>query len=168
MKKNKISTILLFIFLVLSIQVFGCAPSNDLPLHPILPTDDFSHSDEFGDGFIANVAKSEVENLTPEEVIMLLVSQWLEHYKTQSGDPQATIKDYSIDEMVIFETPNSLYLYGAKVRFSVVPVEVPNAYAAFPGDPIDPNDPWWHIGAPFGVLEVDGRYYLRMLFGWGT
>jgi len=137
---------------------------------PVLPFDEYSRSDDFGDGYIANIKVEDVKNNSPEEIIYTLVTQWLEHYKTESSSPDASIKDFSIGEILIVEnTSNENYVIVAKTTFSIIPSKIPNDFASFPGKPYDPNDaPWDHIGAPFGVIQVGDYYYLRLVFGWGT
>jgi hypothetical protein len=149
-------------------------PSTSTPLDvtkeiPTLPQDEYSRSDQFGDGYIAKVKVDEVKEKSPEDVVIILVTQWLEHYKHESGEPAAAIDDYTIDAIRMLDnSPGGTYVFVAGVNFSVIPKETLNVYRSFPGKPIDPNSPWDVIGAPFGVIQVDDYYYLRLVFGWGT
>jgi hypothetical protein len=137
---------------------------------PILPTDEFSIHDEFGDGYIASIKVEDVKNSNPDKIVNVLVTQWLEHYKTESRAPRAAIEDFVIDDILMVDNrSNDTYVFVAKVAFSIIPSETPSDFGSFPGEPYDPKEaPWWHIGAPFGVIQVGNYYYLRMVFGWGT
>jgi hypothetical protein len=141
----------------------------------ILPTDQHSRFDQFGDGYIAKIKVEDLKGAAPEEIVAKLVTQWLEHYKTQSSDPMAAIKDFSIDGVRLADNPSKLdippnrnYVIVAGVRFSIIPKQEHNDYSSFPGEIFNPNSPWWHLSAPFGVIQVGDTYYLRMVWGWGT
>lgn len=137
---------------------------TDVPNH-------YDQNDNFGDGFIARISIKDTANLSREEIITKLVSLWLEHYKNSLA-PRATIKDYK-DVYVnkLIEDNNNydgFFDTVASVRFSIIPSGIPSDWASVPGEPIDPNDPWWHLVTVFGYFK-DGDYFrLRMMPGWGT
>lgn len=167
----------------LAVIVVSCsaAPAKQTPSAPLLssqipptkifpPTDQFEYQDQFMDGFIARIPIKDANNASPEEVVRILVTQRLEHYKTQSKDPAATIKDYTLDGVTLEKDTSydPFYEIVAWVRFSIIPAEIPSDWASYPGSGVTPNDPWWHIEAPYGVFKDNGFYRLRVIFGWGT
>lgn len=159
------------IILVVTFTVLGITScsSTSAEITPILPTDEFSRFDQFGDGYIAKVKVEDVKNDNSEEIVNILVTQWLEHYKTESSYQNAAIEDFSVDEIRILDNPsNGTYVIVAGVSFSIIPRKTPNDYGGFPGKEYDPNTPWWRIAAPFGVIQINDYYYLRLVFGWGT
>jgi hypothetical protein len=162
---KKITRSVLAIFLGV-LAVSSCLPTSTAP---ILPEDEFSRFDKFGDGFIAKINISDTRDFSPEEVVSSLVEKWLEHYKSETSYQDAAINDYSIDKIRILEnSPNSNYSIVAGVSFSIIPRKTPSDFGGFPGEAYDPSSPWWHIAAPFGVIKLDDHYYLRLVFGWGT
>jgi hypothetical protein len=159
----------LFVLFIL-LAVVSCSPAPVEPTPtPALPQDAFSRLDNFGDGYISKIKIDDIKNNTPEEIVSELVTQWLQHYKTESTYQDAAINDFSIDGIRLLDNPsNKNYVIVAAVNFSIIPRKIPNDYGSFPSQPIGPNDTWWHIGAPFGVIKLDDYYYLRLLPGWGT
>jgi hypothetical protein len=146
----------------------SCLPTTT-PNAPLLPEDEFSQFDKFGDGFIAKIKIKDTESFSSEQIVSGLVEQWLEHYKYQSDYENATINDYTIDKIRLLDVPsNSNYTIVAGVNFSIIPRNIPSDFGGFPGEEYDPNSLWWHIAAPFGVIQVGDYYYLRLVFGWGT
>ena len=129
----------------------------------------YENEDSFGDGYRGRIKIEDVATKSDEEIVRILVTQWLEHYKTQSSASSATIKDYQVEKITLYDASCDLFFeIVAGVQFSIIPAQVPSDYASFWTDQLDPNDVWWHIGAPFGVFK-DGDYYrLRLVFGWGT
>jgi hypothetical protein len=129
----------------------------------------FANEDSFGDGYVSRVSIQDVINEDQQDIVFILVNQWLGHYKTQSQSISAAIKDYSIDKINLGDPfCNPFFQILASVRFSIIPSRTPNDYASFPGDTISPNDVWWHLVAPFGVFKDGNDYRLRLVFGWGT
>lgn len=154
------------IFAILTIS--SCLPAPT-PIVPSLPEDEFSQFDEFGDGFIAKIKVNDTKNFSSEKIVSTLVEQWLEHYKSQSDYENAAINDFTIDKIRLLDVPvYSNYTIVAGVNFSIIPKKTPSDFGGFPGEEYDPNSSWWHIAAPFGVIQVDDYYYLRLVFGWGT
>jgi hypothetical protein len=146
----------------------GLTPSpqnTDVPNH-------YDQNDNFGDGFIALIPIKDTTNLSREEIMTRLVSLWLDHYKTKSMAPLATIKDYkdvSVNKLIEDNhNYDNFFDTVASVRFSIIPSGIPNDWASLPGEPINPKDPWWHLFTTFGFFK-DGDYYrLREMPGWGT
>lgn len=163
------SAIRAIISILIILGVISCSsPSPTITSTlPALPTDQYSRNDDFGDGYIANIKVEDVKNNGPEEIIKTLVTQWLEHYKTESTDPDTSLIDYSVDKISIIENmSDDTYIIVAGVSFSIYPKKFPNNFRSFPGEPYSP--PWEHISAPFGVIHINDYYYLRLVFGWGT
>lgn len=158
----------LFALAFVALTISSCL-SAPTPVAPSLPEDEFSQFDNFGDGFIAKIKIKDTTSLSPEEIVSSLVEQWLEHYKSQSDYENASINDFTVDKIRLLDVPsNSNYKIVAGVNFSIIPRQTPSDFGGFPGEAYDPNSSWWHIGAPFGVIQVDDYYYLRLVFGWGT
>lgn len=153
---------------LLTLALSSCLPTTTSTA-PNLPEDEFSRFDEFGDGFIAKIKIKDTESFSSEQIISSLVGQWLEHYKSQSDYEDAAIDDYTIDKIRLLDVPsNSNYTIAAGVSFSIIPRKIPSDFGGFPGEEYNPNSPWWHLAAPFGVIQVGDYYYLRLVFGWGT
>lgn len=167
------------IFIALIFLASSCAPaiqatSYPNPLPPVetktplatlsldqtaLPTP------SFGTGYLANIAVNDVLNNSNEEIVKLLVSQWLEGFKTGMTSYDA-IKNYSVDRVTIRSHDASEII--ASVIFSIQPVEYSQNWASMVTSDSNSNDPWWHLGATFGIFR-DGEYFrLKLLPGWGT
>lgn len=129
----------------------------------------YANTDSFGDGYIALVAKESVEGKNHDEIVRILVTQWLEHYKTSNLVASASIKDYEIGEITLIDPScDQFFTMVAGVRFSIIPSQVPHEMAGFPGGVIREGDLWWHLNAPFGVFVDGSNYRLRLVFGWET
>ena len=129
----------------------------------------YENEDSFGDGYISRIKIDEVTTKSDEEIVSLLVTQWLEHYKTRSSAPTAAIKDYKVEKIILDDAScDPFFEIVAGVRFSIIPAHLPSDYASFWTDQVDPNDVWWHSGAPFGIFKDGDFYRLRLVFGWGT
>jgi len=50
---------------------------------PALPADEYSRYDKIGDGYIASIKVEEGKGQDSIAIMDKLVTQWLEHYKTQ-------------------------------------------------------------------------------------
>jgi len=142
-------------------------PPSDTPFPvtdaPALPTEEFTRTTTGGDGYVAHVPISEVEQKSHEEIVTILVTQWLEHYKTESSQLDAKLKDYKIDEISIISDAEDISPFIiASVSFSVIPVQIPNMWRC---REMDINEPWCHSGLRFGVYgKVTGPYYwLRIM-----
>ncbi|GEM_PF-1764014 len=167
----------LIIFLASAGKIFlwfglGGHPTRSATVTPlagnITPTDDFANrKNSFGDGYIAHVLIEDVEGMDKEEIVRILVEQWLEHYKTQSTQTDAMIKDYTVDEITLVDrNVGSDPSIVASVRFSIIPVQVPNIWAVFPGDAVEPDNNWWHLEKLLGVYGGPSNseyYWLRIM-----
>lgn len=102
--------------------------------------------------------------------MQVLVTQWLEHFKISSKVSTVAIKDFALDDSITIldNPPDSGYDMVAGVKFSIIPAQIPNDWASFPGETLLPDDVWWHIGAPFGIRKEGEDYILELVFGWGT
>lgn len=126
----------------------------------------YANTDSFGDGYIALVAKESMEDKSDDEIVMILVTQWLEHYKTSSLSASASIKDYKVEKITLIDPScDPFFTIVAAVRFSVIPSQVPHEMGSIPGEE---DGEWWHLSAPFGVFVDGSNYRLRLVFGWGT
>ena len=129
----------------------------------------YANSDNFGDGFVASVFLEDVATKNQEELVSVLVNQWLENNKTQREVPSTIIKEYAIDKINLMDPScDPFFVIVAGVQFSIIPFQIPNDYASFPGEIINLDDVWWHLSAPFGIFKDGDSYRLRLVFGWGT
>jgi len=128
---------------------------------PVPPSQDFLKGD------LAQVSLDEAQSLSEEEIVKLLMSQWLERYMKEKTTPEA-ITDYSIGRVTVESRLSDMEVIFF-VKFSVIPVDRYWAiWRAFPGEPHDPNDPWFHIAGYFAIVQ-DGEFYkLRSRQGWGS
>jgi hypothetical protein len=150
---------------ITNIAIPSETPSTAQAAPTVTAADDiYAFSDTFGDGFIARLPLT--DTLTKEEIVKQLVTQWLDHYKLHSNTSQAAIDEYTVDTVSLMIAPSS-YEIVAGVGFSIVPAQIPNAWASFTGD-IQPNDRWWRLWATFGVFRDGDDFRLRLLAGWGT
>jgi len=134
---------------------------------PALPDEEFTRRIGFGDGYAAHIPISEAEQKSHEEIVNILVTQWLEHYKTESAQSDVRLIDYEIDEVIITSDAEDISPFIiASVQFSTIPVQTPNDWA---GALINIDEPWWHLRAEFGVHgKVTGPYYwLRIISARG-
>jgi len=133
-------------------------------------SDQFAYEDKFGDGFIARLPFKETNNLSNEDIVRILVSHWLDHYKGHTTLLKVMLLDYTVDNVSLMKdrSYDPFYPIVAGVRFSILPAQIPNDWASFPGDLIHEGDTWWHMGAPFGVFREGDDYRLRLVSGWGT
>lgn len=134
----------------------------------------YANTDDFGDGYIALVSIDAVAGKNYKEIVQILVTQWLEHYKqdyhkTESETISAGINDYEVEEITLFDPScDPFFTIVASIRFSIIPSEVPHAMMSFPGE-IKEGDVWWrHLFMPVGVFIDGNDYRMRLVFGWGT
>src|SRR3990172_8665338 len=78
------------------------APRCQPPGYPA--TIHYVSGDNFGDGYISRIPIEDVSDKSQEEIMRLLVTQWLEHYKSQTKGTCATIKDYAIGLIVVLDS----------------------------------------------------------------
>lgn len=142
------------------------APTQTMAPQGNLSGNEFaSRKNSFGDGYIAYIFTEEVKGTSSDEIVNLLVSQWLEHYKTESTTPDAILADYTVDKITLTEKRNendpSILAW---VQFSILPAQTPNPWASLPGEAINADDPWWHLEVLFGVYEDEsGVYWLKIV-----
>ena len=131
----------------------------------------YANTDSFGDGYIARIPIDAVTDKNYEEILRILVTQWLEHYKTESSSTStsASIIDFEVGDIhLLNRSCDPFFEIVANVRFSIIPTQVPHDMASFPGDLIQDGDTWWNLSMPVGVFIDDDDYRLRLVFGWGT
>ena len=115
----------------------------------------------FDDGeYIASVARRNVESLSDDEIVKLLVGQWLEGYKMNVSSQDA-ILDYEVSEVVI--QPHLPDTFLAIVKFAILPSKVPNNWISLPVEVIE-NDLWWHLSGAFRVTKEGEYFKLRTSF----
>lgn len=122
---------------------------------------------DFGQGDIAEIASQDALNYSDEELFELLVSQWLEKYKT-GVISNNNISDYRIDEVKIDQRPRKEFEVVARVFFSIQPVDKLGNWAPMVRKHSDSTDPWEHLSTIFGIYRDGDFLKLRMLPGWGT
>ena len=156
--------------LILAAVLVSCVPRQALvpAIESTVPTVEFSRKNDFGDGYVAHVLISDVSSETPEMMVRILVTQWLEHYKIGGTADQAEIEDFQLGEITLLERMKSDPSIVASVGFSIIPSQIPNDWASFPADEIKPEDSWWRLYAPFGVYQDKDYYWLKLMFGRGT
>jgi hypothetical protein len=125
----------------------------------------FNRTQGFGDGYVAYVLINDVSQMEKEDILRLLLAQWLEHCKTEEKDPEAAILDYTIDDIQPIKV-HGYYtepIFRAIVSFSVLPVNNPIQNPPFAWytmvDTIEA--PWVHMKMKFGVYtnKDEGPYY---------
>lgn len=123
------------------------------------------YGNNFGDGYIPWYLTKEAGNLSPEDLVRIMVTQLLEHYKTQSKAPKAAIKDYKLGVINVIKAitndPNFYEILGG-VQFSIIPAQIPSDWGSFPGEGATPGDSWWHLGTGF-IIFRDGGYFRLQL-----
>src|SRR5215208_6867613 len=160
---------ILFVIILTTI-VISCVPLQTASpiVQSVIPTDGFSRRNDFGDGYISHVSINDVNSETPEMIVKILVNQWLDHYKTGSTVEMATIEDFQVGEITLLERMNNDPSIVASVEFSIIPSQIPNDWASFPGDGITSEDSWWLLYAPVGVYQDKDYYWLKLMFGKGN
>ena len=177
---NQMKRLSKLVIVILVIILTGCttdvytnadtsAPPTNTPVPPTdtpaLPTEEFIRRIGFGDGYAAHIPISEVEQKSQEEIVNILVTQWLEHYHTESTQADMMIKAYKIDEVIITSDDEDISPFIiASVQFSVIPESSWFGAHIYTGEP-----PWWHLCLTFGVHgKVTGPYYwLRTISAGG-
>ena len=145
-------------------------PSELLSPAPATSTEEFSGKNSFGDGYIAHIPINDVRHASQEEIVNILVTQWLEHYKTESTQSDVMLKDYKVDEITLADVEahkdNPALPFTAGARLSILPAQIPNEWAGDPQSEIAPNDTWWNLQLSFGVYgneKVSQYYWLRII-----
>ncbi len=115
----------------------------------------------FLSGTLATIAKNNALNYSDEDLFKVLVSQWLEKYKTGviSSNP---ITDYRV-ENVFIDHANELKTV-AFVEISVQYVDYSINWSTITIRLSDSNDPWRHVGGLVAIYR-EGEY---ILLRWQT
>lgn len=97
-----------------------------------------------------------------EAVMKRLLTLWFERQKTSSDSPRDAIRDYKLGNISQTEpSGDPAPEIAASVELWIIPSEIPNNYASFPGETPENLCSWWHIfGAPFGVYRDHGYFWL--------
>ena len=136
-------------------QKYRTVTPTDLP--PLPPSQDFVQGD------LAQAPLNEVHSLPEEEIVKLLVGQWLQRYLEDQSSPEA-ITDYSIEKVEVRSRPSDTEVI-VTVQFSVIPVRYSANWASIG---IGHDDPWERVAGYFSVFQ-DGEYYkIKFLPGWGS
>jgi hypothetical protein len=131
------------------------------------PTDVFASADQFGDGYVARIPIEEVEGTNPDEILRLLLNQWLDHYRTNCTDVDFKLEDYAIESVVQLDAKYRRYEMIASTIYTI--------RSSYPPTPdwdagcaeIQANG-WTRRCDTFGYFR-DGPYFrLRLMVGWGT
>jgi len=123
-----------FVIILIAILV-SCTPGQTTPTtEGAVPANNFSRKNDFGDGYISHVLIHEVDSETPEMITKILVTQWLDHYKTGSTPKMAAIMDFQLGEIKLLKRMKNDPSIVASVWFSIIPSQVPNDWTSFPGD----------------------------------
>ncbi len=99
---------------------FSLSPAKTSSAENATPTDEFSRKNDFGDGYIAHILINDVNSANPEAIIKILVTQWLEHYKTGSTAERAMIRDFQLGEITLLERTKNDPSIVASVWFSII------------------------------------------------
>jgi hypothetical protein len=121
---------------------------------------EFNKTNGFGDGYVAHVLIEDVGQMKEEDILRLLVTQWLEHCKTEEAYPNVLIKDYTIGAIKPLEV-HGYYtepLFKAFVEFSIIPDQKQNSWL---GGLIRVEEPWLHLRMRLGVFgnKYESPYY---------
>jgi hypothetical protein len=141
-------------------------PSPTLTPFP-MPTD--LNADGFGDGYIARVPINDVENMQPEEVLKLLLSKWLEHYKAISTDPNFKLADYKVDGAFApsgIQNRRRYELVADTMFFIKLANPSANGWMGATTESLDNG--WLSIGYTISYFRDGEDFRLRLLPGWGT
>ena len=161
------TTVVVWLFLAFFIS--GCSPqptaTQEAPTQSPVPTARATSS--FGLGDIASISRQDAEDLSAQELVTVLVSQWLEGYKNDQSSTDAIV-DYQIGEIFIKSPSFTESGMVAAVTFAVQPVGYSDKWGMMVTQIITEGVPWWSLGATFKIV-LDGEFFrLRTAFGWGT
>ncbi|MBI5963559.1 MAG: hypothetical protein HY863_08815 [Chloroflexi bacterium] len=120
------------------------------------PTPISTADPNFLSGTLATIAKNNALNYSDEDLFKVLVSQWLEKYKTGviSSNP---ITDYRVDNIFIDHADELKTV--AFVEISVQYVDYSINWTTITIRLSDSNDPWRHVGGLFAIYR-EGEYFL--------
>ena len=140
-------------------------PPSDTPIPvtdtPTLPTEEFTRTVDYGDGYVAHIPISEAKDLSSEELVELLVTQYLEHFRTETTLPEWRLFYYKVEKVTIrFEDENENPFIKALVNYNIIP---DSPWYTAPS--IDSSDPWglpgWSYTKGFAVYgnKPGSSYY---------
>ena len=113
---------------------------------------------------LSNLPSEDFLNYSEEGLFKILVSQWLEKYKT-GVIPSDPIKDYRIDRVTMKQAEGSKIM--ALIDFSIHPIEEFSNWSVLIITHSNPNDPWDHLQALFTIYQEEGYIWLKLVPGGG-
>ncbi|NLO72259.1 MAG: hypothetical protein GX102_15215 [Porphyromonadaceae bacterium] len=111
-----------------------------------------------------------VQGLNSEEILIFLISKWLEE-KKQASIPGEKLKEFIVDsELHLLEwEADSGFILVATAKFHIVPEKkINNNWASMLLQIPEEGDIWWHLAETFGLEKNEENYILRNTNGWGT
>ena len=132
-------------------------PPSDTPIPvtdtPTLPTEEFTRTVDYGDGYVAHIPISEAKDLSNEEIVTVLVTQLLEHFKTETTLSEWRLLTYKVEDVTIVyeaEAENENPFIKAAVQYSVIP------------------DTPWFSGAAITITEPCGLPWYTYTMGFAV
>lgn len=189
---NRLNNLPLMTLAILLFTLVGCGPNTNPTAYPnpatvtsltpiatplpITPTSTFAKKWEentpkpmstranFEIDHLAFLSSKDALDYSDEELFEVLISQWLEKYKTGviSSDP---IKDYRVDKVTINQANE--YKVIAWVNFSIQLVEYSDNWSVMTMGFGDSNDPWDHLAGLFDIYQEGGNVWLKLVPGGG-
>ena len=130
---------------------------TDLPPVPSSP--------DFLKGDLAQVSRNDVQFLSEEEIVKLLMSQWLERYMKEEPSSPESITDYSIEKVEVKSRLSDMEVI-VHIQFSVIPGR--SSFSSWVPITVKFDEPWFRVAGYFSIFQ-DGEYYkLKFLPGWGS
>lgn len=134
---------------------------TDLPNTSTPSSGEFTRTNNFGDGYVAHILIEDVSQMKEEDILRLLVMQWLDHCKTEEMDTDAVIEDFTIDNIRPLEV-HGYYnepIFKATVDFSIITKQDPPY--AWGSMMIKPDGPWLRLSTTLGVFgnKNESPYY---------
>jgi hypothetical protein len=130
-------------------------PPSDTPFPvtdtPVLPTEEFTRTAPGGDGYVAHIPISEAKGLSSEEIVTVLVTQLLEHYRTETSLPEWRLSHYDVEDVtIVYEAEDKSPFIKAAVQYSVIP------------------DTPWFSGAAITITESCGLPWYTYTMGFAV
>jgi hypothetical protein len=143
-------------------------PPSDTPFPvtdtPALPTEEFTRTVNWGDGYVAHIPISEAKDLSSEEIVTLLVNQYLEHYRTETTLSGWRLLTYKVEDVtIVYEAEDKSPFIKAAVVYWVIPDS-----PWYTAGALDTSDPWglpaWSYARGYAVhgnVPGSSYYWLR-------
>jgi len=145
-------------------------PPSDTPFPvtdaPALPTEEFTRTSPYGDGYVAHIPISEAQDLSSEELVTLLVTQYLEHYRSETSLAEWRLLHYEVEDVtIVYEAEDKSPFIKASVVYWVIPDS-----PWFRDVSILTHDPWglpsWCYDGGFAIhgnVPGSSYYWLRSI-----